>query len=215
MVYWPRRHCSVTVSKQATPVFANSKGEPMRLGKFNYYSDFVIYPLAIAALIAVDVSHGTRAGQEPLYALPLACLSGLSIWSLLEYVLHRVALHLMPYFSAMHRVHHAEPLAFIGTPAWISIAVWLATILLPLSFVLGFSVADGVTVGVMLGYWWYGIVHHVIHHHAHSRRSAFFDRLRAWHMRHHHSPKRGNFGVTTALWDRVFGTAIGARERRS
>jgi len=30
-------------------------------------------------------------------------------------------------------------------------------------------------------------------------------------MRHHHSPKRGNFGVTTPLWDYVFGTAISAR----
>jgi sterol desaturase/sphingolipid hydroxylase (fatty acid hydroxylase superfamily) len=27
-------------------------------------------------------------------------------------------------------------------------------------------------------------------------------------MRHHYSPKSGNFGVTTSVWDRVFGTAI-------
>ena len=38
--------------------------------------------------------------------------------------------------------------------------------------------------------------------------------LRAWHMRHHYSPKSGNFGVTTRLWDHVFGTAISARLTR-
>ena len=53
----------------------------------------------------------------------------------------------------------------------------------------------------MLGYWWYGIVHHVIHHGAHKRSNAYFSELRAWHMRHHYSPKSGNFGVTTGLWD--------------
>jgi sterol desaturase/sphingolipid hydroxylase (fatty acid hydroxylase superfamily) len=32
-------------------------------------------------------------------------------------------------------------------------------------------------------------------------------------MRHHYSPKSGNFGVTTPLWDHVFGTAIGSRTK--
>jgi sterol desaturase/sphingolipid hydroxylase (fatty acid hydroxylase superfamily) len=32
-------------------------------------------------------------------------------------------------------------------------------------------------------------------------------------MRHHYSPKSGNFGVTTRLWDRVFGTAISVRDK--
>jgi sterol desaturase/sphingolipid hydroxylase (fatty acid hydroxylase superfamily) len=32
-------------------------------------------------------------------------------------------------------------------------------------------------------------------------------------MRHHFSPKGGNFGVTTHLWDHVFGTAIRVRDK--
>jgi sterol desaturase/sphingolipid hydroxylase (fatty acid hydroxylase superfamily) len=191
----------------------------MRLSRFSYYSDFVVYPLALAVLIAAAGSRGAQATSAGLSAWLLACLCGLALWSLLEYGLHRVALHLMPYFSTMHKVHHADPLGFIGTPAWISVAVWLVMILLPLSSFLSFSIADGATVGVMLGYWWYGIVHHLIHHHAHPRGrrvgSTYIARLRAWHMRHHHSPKRGNFGVTTPLWDHLFGTAISARERKT
>jgi len=59
----------------------------------------------------------------------------------------------------MHGLHHASPLALIGTPSWISVVVLSVTILVPAWLCLGFNVADGLTVGVMLGYWWYGVVH--------------------------------------------------------
>jgi sterol desaturase/sphingolipid hydroxylase (fatty acid hydroxylase superfamily) len=32
-------------------------------------------------------------------------------------------------------------------------------------------------------------------------------------MRHHYSPKRGNFGVTTPIWDYVFGTTIRSQNK--
>ncbi len=91
---------------------------------------------------------------------------GLVFWTLLEYALHRVALHRMPYFSPMHGLHHASPLALIGTPTWMSVSILVSAVLMPAWLWLGFIVADGLTVGVMLGYLWYGTVHHVIHHHA-------------------------------------------------
>ena len=180
----------------------------MALSKFSYYSDFVVYPITVVALTAVNFKQFTwHGGREWLGA----CLAGLVLWTLLEYVLHRIALHWMPIFSPMHSLHHGEPLALIGTPSWISVTVWLSVILLPLWWCVGFNVANGMTVGVMTGYWWYGYVHHVIHHHARKASSAYFSQLRAWHMRHHHSPKRGNFGVTTHVWDYVFGTAIASQ----
>ena len=64
-------------------------------------------------------------------------LAGLVLWTLLEYVLHRIALHRMPYFSPMHGEHHAAPLAFIGTPSWISVSVLSLVILLPAVVVAG------------------------------------------------------------------------------
>jgi sterol desaturase/sphingolipid hydroxylase (fatty acid hydroxylase superfamily) len=60
----------------------------------------------------------------------------------------------------------------------------------------------------MVGYTIYGLVHHVIHHRRNSPTNKYLNDLRAWHMRHHYSPRSGNFGVTTPLWDHVFGTAI-------
>jgi sterol desaturase/sphingolipid hydroxylase (fatty acid hydroxylase superfamily) len=182
----------------------------MQLSKLGYYSDFVLYPLVVVALSAFAVSHVSWASATEWLG---ASMAGLVFWTLMEYVLHRIALHRMRYFSPMHGLHHSSPLAFIGTPTWMSVSILSAGILLPLWLCLGFNVADGFTVGVMLGYWWYGIVHHVVHHRAAHSSSAYFNELRAWHMRHHYSPKSGNFGVSTPLWDHVFGTAISVRDK--
>jgi sterol desaturase/sphingolipid hydroxylase (fatty acid hydroxylase superfamily) len=183
----------------------------MQLSKLAYYSDFVAYPLIFVALAAIDMSHlSWTSGAEWLGA----AMAGLILWTLMEYALHRIALHRMPYFSPMHGLHHAAPLAFIGTPTWMSASILSLAILCPAWLCFGFDVADGLTVGVMFGYWWYGVVHHVIHHHAAKSSPSHFDDLRAWHMRHHYSPKSGNFGVTTPIWDHVFGTAIRVRGKR-
>jgi len=181
----------------------------MRPSKLSYYSDFFAYPAVISALTAVGVTHATWADRTEWLCVGLA---GFVIWTLVEYVLHRSVLHTRTHFAPMHGQHHASPLAFLGTPPWISVPVLCATVLAPSWWFLGFNIADGLTVGVMLGYWWYGVVHHVIHHHAGSSLS-YFKRLRAWHMRHHYSPKSGNFGVTTPVWDHVFGTVIQVHDK--
>jgi sterol desaturase/sphingolipid hydroxylase (fatty acid hydroxylase superfamily) len=182
----------------------------MRLSKFSYYSDFAIYPLVCAALAAASIrGAGWISAAEWFAALAM----GLILWTFLEYVLHRTALHAMRWFAPMHGEHHSAPLALIGTPTWVSVTVLGSVIGIPVWLCFGFGIAGGLTVGVMAGYWWYGIVHHIIHHHAHKRSSAYFSELRAWHMRHHYSPRSGNFGVSTGLWDHVFGTVIGARDK--
>jgi sterol desaturase/sphingolipid hydroxylase (fatty acid hydroxylase superfamily) len=177
----------------------------MQLSKSSYYSDFIVYPLVLAALTAINVRHITWASATEWLG---AGLAGLLMWSLAEYLLHRIALHRMPYFSPMHGLHHAAPLDYIGTPSWISVSVLTLVVMVPAWWGLGFNAADGLTIGVMFGYWWYGLVHHAIHHWPSKSSLPYFNELRAWHMRHHYSPKGGNFGVTTRLWDHVFGTAI-------
>jgi sterol desaturase/sphingolipid hydroxylase (fatty acid hydroxylase superfamily) len=180
----------------------------MKLSKASYYSDFVIYPIVVIVLIGMTNTHPSwGAAREWL----MACVSGYMLWTLLEYSLHRIALHRMPVFSPLHAAHHGAPLDYIGTPTWVSISVWLGMIFLPVWALAGARVAGGLTDGIMLGYWWYGIVHHVIHHRSQKTTSVYFAELRVWHMRHHYSPQRGNYGVTTTLWDHVFGTAIVTR----
>ena len=182
----------------------------MRPSKLTYYGDFVVYPVVITGLAVVGLSGATW--QSRIEWLGVAAV-GFVIWTFLEYVLHRSVLHQKTYFAPMHGEHHAEPRAFIGTPAWVSVSVLSAGFLLPVWWWVGFNLADGLTAGVMMGYSWYGFVHHVVHHRANNDSISYFNDLRAWHMRHHYSPKSGNFGVTTSAWDRIFGTAIRARDK--
>jgi sterol desaturase/sphingolipid hydroxylase (fatty acid hydroxylase superfamily) len=180
----------------------------MQLSKASYYSDFVIYPVVVIALVGIVGIHPTWSiAREWL----TACIAGYMLWTLLEYGLHRIALHRMRLFSPLHAMHHGAPLDYIGTPTWVSISVWFGVVLVPVWVCVGFAIASGLTAGIMLGYWWYGIVHHVIHHRADTNSMSYFVVRRAWHMRHHYSPRQGNYGVTTTMWDHVFGTVIGAR----
>jgi sterol desaturase/sphingolipid hydroxylase (fatty acid hydroxylase superfamily) len=183
----------------------------VQLSKLTYYSDFWVYPIVIGALSVLGIVH---ANWHSGTAWLCAGFAGFLFWTLVEYVLHRSVLHRRTYFAPMHAQHHAAPLAFIGTPPWISVFVLAGCILVPVWRYSSFNVADGLTVGVMLGYWWYGVVHHIIHHHSDQSPVSYFNELRVWHMRHHYSPKSGNFGVTTQLWDHVFGTAISVRDQR-
>jgi sterol desaturase/sphingolipid hydroxylase (fatty acid hydroxylase superfamily) len=182
----------------------------MRPSKLTYYSDFVIYPAVIAGLACAGLIRSTWPYRTEWLC---AAVAGFVTWTFLEYVLHRSVLHRKTHFAPMHGQHHAAPLAYIGTPPWVSVSVLSACFLAPVWWWGGFNVADGVTVGVMLGYWWYGVVHHIIHHHPAGSSPSYFNDLRAWHMRHHYSPRGGNFGVTTSVWDRIFGTAISVRDK--
>ncbi|MFI4889088.1 MAG: sterol desaturase family protein [Steroidobacterales bacterium] len=179
----------------------------MRLNKFDYYSDYVAYPIVVGALGAAAVVADTR-HDLLLWCGALAC--GFTLWTLAEYWIHRVVLHRMPYFSPMHGEHHADPMGLIGTPTWISLPTLGAAVLLPAWALLGLNVGSGLFVGVIGGYVWYGAVHHLIHH---QPRFGALRELRVRHLRHHYFPQRGNFGVTTSLWDFVFGTSLGGKSR--
>jgi|HubBroStandDraft_1064217.scaffolds.fasta_scaffold97768_2 sterol desaturase/sphingolipid hydroxylase (fatty acid hydroxylase superfamily) len=184
----------------------------MVLSKNAYYADFVVYALLIAALILSAAVGPDRTGQIKWLA---AFIVGIALWTLLEYLLHRFVLHQMPTFSDMHGVHHDLPRAFVGTPTWVSLSILALAIFVPAWRGISLNVAGGLMAGVMLGFLWYGIVHHVIHH----RRPRFLaSRLTASihrHLRHHYSDRPGNFGVTTVLWDLLFGTLDAPRPRRA
>jgi sterol desaturase/sphingolipid hydroxylase (fatty acid hydroxylase superfamily) len=179
----------------------------MQLSKFGYYTDYVVYPIVISGLAAAALT-GADARSAALWSATL--VAGVGLWTLMEYGLHRIALHEIRYFVPMHGLHHRAPLALVGTPTWFSLLTLLSVILAPAWWMWGFTAASGLTAGVMLGYEWYGILHHLIHHRRDlpSSGGGILAGSRTRHMKHHFSPRRGNFGVTTALWDRVFRTVI-------
>ena len=178
----------------------------MQLSKAAYYADFYVYPVVIVTLTAAALLRATWMDAAGWLA---AVAAGLVSWTLIEYGIPRVALHRIAFFIPMHDEHHTAPLAYIGTPTWITLSVLLAAFFVPAWRWHSFTLASGLTAGVMSGYVWYGAMHHLIHHPRYHL--PLLGRLRAWHLRHHYSKKAGNFGVTTTIWDYVFRTAISTR----
>src|SRR5580700_2353816 len=99
----------------------------MQLSKPGYYADFVVYPLAILALLAFEL----EIGSSRYFALAGYVLVGISIWTLFEYLLHRHVLHRVPILHDMHEAHHADPAALVGTPSWVSALLFMLTAFLP------------------------------------------------------------------------------------
>jgi len=139
--------------------------------------------------------------------------AGVLLWTLLEYWLHRLLFHYQPQsargrrlFWILHGVHH-------DWPADASRLVFPPAVSIPLAvlFWWTFTVLAGNTLryplmaGFACGYLAYDMLHYWVHHGRPTR--SLGARLRRHHLAHHfRDPGRG-FGVSSRLWDHVFGTA--------
>lgn len=181
----------------------------MRLSRTAYYADFAIYAAVLAVLLAI--AAGGPSWTQRLHWLT-ACAGGALGWTLIEYLLHCFVLHgdsvLGSMFAPMHAVHHESPRAYVGTPTWITLGVFSLAAFVPAWVCVSLNVASGLTAGLMAGFLWYGVVHHVIHYRRPRLLVALLSDTARRHMYHHYSAQPGNFGVTLAFWDRVFGTVI-------
>jgi sterol desaturase/sphingolipid hydroxylase (fatty acid hydroxylase superfamily) len=177
----------------------------MRLSKTAYHADFAIYAIILGVLIAAAALTTNWVQRFHWFA---AFTVAAASWTLLEYLLHRFLLHRVAPFAAMHGAHHDAPRAYVGTPTWASLGIIWLVVFVPAWRGVSFNVASGLTAGVMMGFLWYGIVHHVIHYRRPRLLAAWMPATTHRHLRHHYSPQPGNFGVTIPLWDYVFGTFI-------
>jgi sterol desaturase/sphingolipid hydroxylase (fatty acid hydroxylase superfamily) len=177
----------------------------MRLSKTAYHADFAIYAIILGVLIAAAALTTNRVQRFHWFAAFTVAAAG---WTLLECLLHRFLLHRVAPFAAMHGAHHDAPRAYVGTPTWATLGIIWLVVFVPAWRGVSFNVASGLTAGVMMGFLWYGIVHHVIHYRRPRLLAAWMPATTHRHLRHHYSPQPGNFGVTIPLWDYVFGTFI-------
>jgi sterol desaturase/sphingolipid hydroxylase (fatty acid hydroxylase superfamily) len=177
----------------------------MRLSKTAYHADFAIYAIILGVLIAAAASTTNWVQRFHWFA---AFTVAAASWTLIEYLLHRFLLHRVAPFAALHGAHHDAPRAYVGTPTWATLGIIWLVVFVPAWRGVSFNVASGLTAGVMMGFLWYGIVHHVIHYRRPRLLAAWMPATTHRHLRHHYSPQPGNFGVTIPLWDYVFGTFI-------
>jgi cyclopropane-fatty-acyl-phospholipid synthase len=172
--------------------------------KTGYWSDFAIYSVVIAgATVGLLVpDHGVERGS----LIVLAAI-GLSTWSLVEYAMHRFVLHGVEPFKSWHLKHHERPSALISAPTTLSASLIAGLVFAPALFIAGVWWAAALTLGFTVGYLAYAVCHHGTHHW--KPRGKWLKDRKRWHAIHHRSSHGQCYGVTTMLWDRVFGTSHG------
>ncbi len=179
----------------------------MKMRKLSYFFEFIIFPPLV--LFASFFAFRSSNPPQPL-VWTIFFGFGFAAWTFIEYVLHRVLFHHAPILSRIHARHHNSPEELIGTPAWVSLTVGLTALAIPSWAALGFNLGTALGAGLFIGYLWYVFVHYAIHHWR-PRQDSYFYHARLRHARHHYCSHNRNFGVTTGIWDRVFGTAFESR----
>ena len=177
-------------------------------------------PLIWVPVVGGFLYVGSTAGV-PLGTLLAHFVAGWLVWTLMEYWLHRTLFHWVPRASwgerfhfYLHGVHHQwfqDKLRLVMPPAVsIMLAVVVNAILFGIAALIEPWVAPtwpfGIFAGIAWGYMVYDVTHYYIHHIKPRTRIGLA--LRAHHNKHHHNPKYKDlkFGVSTTLWDHVFGT---------
>ena len=153
-------------------------------------------------------------GVSP-FAIVGLFVAGALIWSLTEYLLHRYVFHRIgPKFAErrmffiLHGVHHDYPqdTTRLVMPLGVSIPIGVITYL-ALKYTVGMAspaLVDPMFVGFGCGYLAYDGIHYATHHFRMTSRIGKW--LKRHHMVHHHTGENARWGVSSPLWDIVFGT---------
>ncbi|MBC7902369.1 MAG: sterol desaturase family protein [Gemmatimonadaceae bacterium] len=146
-------------------------------------------------------------------------LGGMLFWTLFEYFFHRYVFHFVSenpkakkISYIIHGNHHEYPrdqerLFMPPVPSLI-----LASVLFVIQF---FTLGDHVYLfypGFILGYLIYGSMHFAIH--AWNPPYKWMKPLWRNHHLHHYKDEHMGFGVSTTLWDRVFGTMFDLKKEK-
>jgi sterol desaturase/sphingolipid hydroxylase (fatty acid hydroxylase superfamily) len=138
----------------------------------------------------------------------VAALLGALTWSFLEYVIHRWLGHdrrFRPnFFASEHVRHHSQGDYFAPTSKKAVAAVGAAVVVGVPSVLLAGAAGLGFTLGLVGFYVAYEILHR--REHTHRGLGAYGRWARRHHFWHHFENPAANHGVTSPLWDLVFGT---------
>ncbi len=208
---WPAAsHDSTQPSRrrpQSIRVFHNgwiekwlSKAHP--IAPLVWFGPLVAYGLYVGATSA----RLTALGSVGLF------LAGWLVWSFMEYLLHRFVFHMradtpkkkLQMFMA-HGYHHEFPndkMRLVAPPlmSW-SIGLPFFAIYY---IVLGPDYWAIFTAGNVVGYMAYDWIHYYTHHFRPKRGLGKW--LRTYHLLHHHQSPNARYGVSSPLWDIIFGT---------
>jgi sterol desaturase/sphingolipid hydroxylase (fatty acid hydroxylase superfamily) len=149
--------------------------------------------------------------QLPILLIGALFIVGLLLFTLVEYLVHRYVFHMEPNSPrkakmqyTIHGVHHEYPKdkTRLAMPPLMS--ALLALFLLWLTTSLMGEYAYAFLPGFVMGYSGYLFVHYITH--AYPPPDNLFRILWVNHSVHHYKSQNKAFGVSSPLWDYVFGT---------
>jgi sterol desaturase/sphingolipid hydroxylase (fatty acid hydroxylase superfamily) len=138
-------------------------------------------------------------------------VGGMFFWTFFEYLMHRFAFHAVgeserakKFIYVMHGNHHHFPrdkerLFMPPVPSII-----ISSVIFGIMFLAMKEYSFAFFSGFILGYLMYGSVHYAIH--AWNPPFKWMKPLWRNHHLHHYKDDNKGFGVSTTIWDRVFGT---------
>jgi len=202
-------------------LYVSNKDESVQMFKSYFLEIFTHVHPAVPHLIFVPaVSYMFYLSYEKGVALTSAALLfifGLFIWSFTEYILHRFVFHFHPrsalgqrLFFIIHGVHHDYPNDSnrLVMPPVVSVPLAVLFYFL-FNTILGAHHLPPFFAGFLVGYLLYDTTHYAIHHFRLHGKIGLL--LKQHHMRHHYMDSNHNFGVSSPLWDFVFGTFRGRK----
>ncbi|MBC7889966.1 MAG: sterol desaturase family protein [Ferruginibacter sp.] len=196
----------------------------------NRYLEYLTktHPLVIWAvympMIIFMIYYNIARLETGAVKISLLFFSGMFFWSFFEYIIHRYAFHFMAESERavkivylIHGNHHEYPrdkqrLFMPPVPS-----VILAAVVFFVMYFLGSLIgsAEGVFAffpGFMLGYLMYGTMHYAIH--ALNPPFKWMKPLWRNHHLHHYKEQEKGFGVSSTLWDHVFGTMFDLKKEK-
>ncbi|WP_333819159.1 sterol desaturase family protein [Ohtaekwangia sp.] len=195
--------------------FVSNSQESSRMFKSDFLEAFskVHFTVPLYIFIPVIVYFTWRAfavANNTILIFLASFIAGIFFWTLTEYVLHRFVFHFVPKSQwgqrlhfIFHGVHHDYPndrLRLVMPP---SVSIPLATAfyllfvwLIPAEYVYGFFAA------FITGYLIYDISHYAMHHF--TFKNPIMKKIKQHHMQHHYAEPDRGYGVSSALWDKIF-----------
>ncbi|MBK8549792.1 MAG: sterol desaturase family protein [Ignavibacteria bacterium] len=194
--------------------YVSNKNETIRLFKnpvLEYFSH--IHPVTPIIVFVPVLTILYYLGFKEVGILnSIVCfITGILLWSLTEYVIHRWAFHYHPKSETgkrvhflVHGIHHDYPRDATRLVMPLLVSIPLAVVFYFLFQALFGVYYMNIFSGFIFGYVSYDSIHYATHHF--EMKSSIGKFIKTYHLRHHYGDDHTAYGVSNPLWDYVFGT---------
>lgn len=194
--------------------YVSNKNETVRLFKnpvLEYFSHIhPSTPIIVYVPVALVMSYFGFRDTGFIYGV-FSIATGILLWSLTEYIIHRWAFHYEPKTETgkkvhflVHGIHHDYPRDATRLVMPLLVSLPLALLFYSLFKTMFGAYHLNVFCGFIMGYVSYDSIHYATHHLDMKGKVGKF--LKTYHLRHHYADEHTAYGVSNPLWDYIFGT---------